>query len=221
MIKKIRNNFLVIFLAVGLLISSFVNAFLLIKKPMVITPDYAVLGVIDGDTLVIEGKNKVRLRQVQAPELNLCGGDEAKKELEKLVSGKRVRLENEIPDPWGRTMAMVFVGNELVNKSLIEIGVVRYYHDVTQYNDELKNAQNMAEEKHLGIFLKCESADPPNPKCIIKGNIRNEKVDTKIYFLPNCAQYKFAKVSMDLGENWFCTEKEAIAAGFTKAETCN
>jgi hypothetical protein len=27
-------------------------------------------------------------------------------------------------------------------------------------------------------------------------------------------------VEKDLGEDWFCTEKEAIKAGFTKASNC-
>lgn len=215
-----RPNFLTLFFAVGFVISITVNAFFLIKKPMVVTPDYAVIGVIDGDTLVIEGKNKVRLRHVNAPELEFCGGPEAKVELEKLVKGKQIRLVNEIPDPWGRTMAVVFAGNENVNLSLISRGVVRYYHDTTPFEEEFKAAQAKAEEGHLGIFAKCEIVDPPDPKCIIKGNIRKDREDSHIYFLPNCAQYKFAKVSQDLGEKWFCTEKEALDAGFKKAETC-
>ena len=40
---------------------------------------YKVEGVIDGDTLVLEGNAKIRLRGVDAPELKFCGGEEAKR----------------------------------------------------------------------------------------------------------------------------------------------
>ena len=57
-----------------------------------------VEGVIDGDTLVLEGNAKIRLRSADAPELEFCGGQEAKAELEKLVSGKTVQIKEKIMD---------------------------------------------------------------------------------------------------------------------------
>ncbi len=204
---------------IAFILSILANVYQFRQRSTPVTPSYMVVGVIDGDTFVIEGKHKIRLRQVQAPELSFCGGEEAKKELEKLIAGRRVKFENEIPDPWGRSMAIVFVDGQNVNKTLIESGTVRYYHDVTPYEDELKKAATEAEARQLGIYAKCETATPPDPKCVIKGNIRNDR-DTQKYYLPNCPQYPFTKVSQDLGEKWFCTEAEAKATGFTKAENC-
>ena len=40
------------------------------------------IDVIDGDTFVLEDKHKVRLSNVDAPELKLCGAKESKKRLE-------------------------------------------------------------------------------------------------------------------------------------------
>ncbi|MFH0762508.1 MAG: hypothetical protein V1925_01290, partial [Candidatus Omnitrophota bacterium] len=58
-----------------------------------------------------------------------------------------------------------------------------------------------------------------NPKCVIKGNYdKNSSLSN--YYFPGCPQYEFTIVEKDLGENWFCTEKEAQAAGFTKAKNC-
>ncbi|PIY71167.1 hypothetical protein COY88_01725, partial [Candidatus Roizmanbacteria bacterium CG_4_10_14_0_8_um_filter_35_28] len=37
-----------------------------------------VIGVIDGDTIVLENKTRLRLRQIDAPELTNCGGEQAK-----------------------------------------------------------------------------------------------------------------------------------------------
>lgn len=200
-------------------VSAIFNVYLFNKKQQPLISDYAVIGVIDGDTFLIEGKHKIRLRHTQAPELNFCGGPEAKKALDDLIKGKRVTFKNEIPDPWGRQMAMVFVGDKNINLEIVRTGLSRYYHDATPFEDEMKNAGALAEKEKLGIFKNCESITPPDPKCVIKGNIRNDR-DTKKYYLPDCPQYKFAKVSQDLGEQWFCTEKEANAAGFTKAENC-
>lgn len=219
MLKKKISFLWVAILGGGFLLSALANIYLLKRPPVAATPQYKVIGVIDGDTFVIEGKHKIRLRHVQAPELEFCGGPEAKAELEKLIVDKYVRIENEIPDPWGRSMGVVFVGSQNINKTLIATGLVRYYHDVTPFEDEMKQAGTDAETQHLGIFAKCESTTPPDPKCVIKGNIRKDR-DTKIYYLAGCRQYPFAKVSQDLGEQWFCSEKEAQAAGYTKAGTC-
>ena len=48
----------------------------------------------------------------------------------------------------------------------------------------------------------------------------DDATDEKRYYVPDCAQYAFTIVELDVGEQWFCGEKEAKAAGYTKAETC-
>ena len=201
------------------LISAAFNGYFLIRRPMVVTPDYLVLGVIDGDTLVIEGKNKVRLRHVNAPELKYCGSNEAKAALEKLVNGKRIRLTYEIPDPWGRTMALVYQDGQMINKTMISSGLVKYYPDTTPFAPELKALGKQAKTEKLGLYGQCQSLTPRNSKCIIKGNYDSGTKEYK-YYLPNCAQYKFTIVEEDIGEQWFCTEEEALKAGYVKAATC-
>jgi len=179
-----------------------------------------VIGVIDGDTLVLEGKIKVRLRQVDAPELLYCGGEEAKKELETLVTGKFVRLEEQIPDQYGRAMALVYVGNVLINRKMVESGWVRYHYDITKQAEELKAANEKAKVNKLGIYKICQAKEnTQNPSCNIKGNI-DKANDKKRYYLPDCAQYAFTIVEKDVGEEWFCTEAAARKAGYSKAETC-
>ena len=83
----------------ALTIAALLSAMLLIKT---IPSGIRVLGVIDGDTIVLEGKEKIRLRYADAPELAYCGGKEAKTFLEKLVVGKKVRIDQQIPDQYGR-----------------------------------------------------------------------------------------------------------------------
>lgn len=179
-----------------------------------------VIGVIDGDTIVLEGKSRVRLRYIDAPEKELCGYEQASKELEKLVLGKFVRIEEMVPDTYGRGMALVYVGNVLINKEMIATGWVRYHHDNSNVTEEIKAASDQARKEKRGIYGACQSTENvKNPRCTIKGNI-DKSTNTHIYYTLGCAQYSFTIVEQDIGERWFCTEQEAIQAGYIKAKTC-
>ena len=55
---------------------------------------------------------------------------------------------------------------------------------------------------------------------IVKGG-RDDDDGNRTYFLPNSSQYSFTVVEKDIGEAWFCTEKDSINASFKKAKTCS
>ena len=182
-----------------------------------------VIGVIDGDTIILENKTRLRLRQIDAPELTNCGGEEAKEFINLLVNGKFVTIKEQIPDQMGRAMALIYVGKILVNEKLLDAGWARYHSDQTTKTTILKKVADTAKTNKLGIFstLCLQETNLEKPNCVIKGNFENKRASgRKLYYLPNCAQYKFVLVEKDLGERWFCTEKEAIAAGYIKAGTC-
>ncbi|OGG31452.1 hypothetical protein A3A63_03455 [Candidatus Gottesmanbacteria bacterium RIFCSPLOWO2_01_FULL_46_9] len=205
---------------VPLLIASIVLNIFLLFKNINLPQGITVIGVIDGDTLVLEGKSKVRLRYVDAPEKGLCGYDQASKELERLVTGKSVRIEETVPDTYGRGMALVYTGNTLINKEMVASGWVRYHHDVSPVTDQVKQADETARAQKLGIYGACQSTqNTDNPKCTVKGNI-DKSTNTHIYYVPGCAQYSFTIVEEDIGEQWFCSESEARGAGYIKAKTC-
>jgi len=202
-----------------LLCSLILNGVLLVRKAPEKTGT-TVIGVVDGDTLVLEGKVRVRLRYADAPELEFCGGIEAKEELEKLVVGKKVVIQEQIPDQFGRGMAMVYEGNTLVNQKMLESGWARFHHDTTKNKEMLKTIADQAKGDGKGLFGKCQAKEnTANPKCNVKGNI-DDTTNEKRYYIPGCAQYAYTIVELDVGEAWFCTEKEAKAAGYSKAETC-
>jgi len=54
--------------------------------------------------------------------------------------------------------------------------------------------------------------------CDIKGNISSS--GEKIYHVAGCKSYKATKISESKGERWFCTEEEALQAGWRKALNC-
>jgi micrococcal nuclease len=57
----------------------------------------------------------------------------------------------------------------------------------------------------------------PAAACNIKGNVNKKE---KIYHLPGCASYKTTIIETAKGERMFCSEKEAVAAGWRKAKNC-
>jgi len=182
---------------------------------------YQILSVLDGDTLVLENKVRLRLRNIDAPELENCGGKQAKKQLEKLLGkNKQIRIEERILDKRGRAMAYVYSGRTFLNLEMLESGWARYHHDTSTKNKTLKKAADQAKAEKIGLYDQCVSQTPKDPDCIIKGNIDNNSPYTKRYYYPGCAQYDFVIVEEDMGEAWFCTEEEAQKAGYSKAKSC-
>ena len=220
-LKSLKNTLIIpLILLLFLLPSLFLN-FFLFNKLKDNWQEIEVLGVIDGDTIVLDGKTRLRLRCVDAPELEYCGGIEAKALMEKLVDGKKVVIKEQIIDARGRPMALVYVDGKLVNEEIIKSGWGRYHSDKTSVREVLKSAYKHAREEKLGIFSsQCsQMQNPDNPKCNIKANIDKNSTRRNYYF-PGCAQYDYTIVELDLGEGWFCTEKEAKAAGYTRSKTC-
>jgi micrococcal nuclease len=200
-------------------LSALLNIYLW-QRP-VIGQGVKVLAVLDGDTVVLDGQVRMRLRHIDAPELANCGGQQAKDLLTSLLEGKSVQIKEEIMDTYGRPLALLYLDDTLINQSLLESGWVRYHHDTSSVEDTLKEIGKQRKDSKIGIFseLCLQTVNPDNPKCNIKGNI-DPQGDIKRYYYPGCAQYNYTLLEKDLGEQWFCTEKEAQAAGYAKAATC-
>ena len=71
---------------------------------------------IDGDTLVCN-RQKVRLTNVYAPEMNQSGGAAAKRRLHALVKGREVRLRPHGQDRYGRLLAEAYVEGRRIEQS--------------------------------------------------------------------------------------------------------
>jgi hypothetical protein len=56
------------------------------------------------------------------------------------------------------------------------------------------------------------------PGCLIKGNVSAK--GERIYHSPGCRNYAATNVDPARGERWFCTEQEAIAAGWRRTKVC-
>ena len=73
---------------------------------------------IDGDTLVCN-RQKVRLANVDAPELKDAGGRAAKRRLQALVQGREVALKKYGQDRYGRLLAEAYVDGRRIEQHQI------------------------------------------------------------------------------------------------------
>lgn len=185
---------------------------------------FKVEKVLDGDSLVIDLDQTVRLANLDAPQLELCHGKEAKEGLEDLVLGEYVGIERIGRDKFGRIIGLVHLNGQFVNEIIVRRGWAKYAGGGSGNKERvelIKKAAEEAKEEGLGVWNpKCyQKENLENPKCLIKGNIGKHD-GTKTYHFPGCAEYERTVVELDLGEQWFCTEEEAQKAGYQKSKHC-
>lgn len=184
--------------------------------------EMTVVDVHDGDTFTLGDGQRVRLLGADAPELENCGAQESLEKLRGLVLRKTIRITEEKRDTYGRRMGLVWVGTTLVNEEILKSGLARPDYTPNSQNERLKAAYRDASENKLGIhstLCKKISPTPPNKTCVIKGNIDKGTWD-HLYHLPKCRHYNQIVLDLDMGEQFFCSEKEAQAAGFRLAPDC-
>jgi len=205
---------------------------------------YKVAKVVDGDTIdiIMNGQTeRLRLIGINTPETVdprkpvECFGREASDNAKKLLSGQEVRVEadasQEDRDKYGRLLRYVWRRDGLFyNLEAIKDGFAyEYTYQIPyQYQEDFKAAQKNAEENKLGLWAdgacgekninSTNVSSSTKSSCVIKGNIGADNI--KIYHLPECSYYKQTVVDESKGEKWFCSEAEAIAAGWRKAKNC-
>lgn len=179
---------------------------------------YEVKDVIDGDTFVTKELQFIRLEDIDAPELDGCLGKEAKDELTKLIAGKKVFIKVIYTDArYNRLVGSVYTWQGNVEEVMLRKGLATFRGNKDRKN--LLKASAYARENNIGVNsnICTQTENPKNAKCNIKGNTTGKE---KLYQLPSCKHYKNTLVQLHLGDRWFCTEKEALAAGFIKSGDC-
>lgn len=125
--------------------------------------------VTDGDTIRLRGGARVRLVQVDTPEVRgnaECGGRAASAALERqLPPGTRVRLvvepASDRVDRYGRLLRYVFVGDRNVNVWLVQQGhAAPYFYDGERgrFATQLERAARDARAARRGIWGSCPDA---------------------------------------------------------------
>lgn len=212
-----------------------------------------VTEVADGDTLELNGKEKVRLVGVNTPETVKPNtplqpyGKEASEYTKKQLQGKKVFVEVDVQpqDRYGRTLAYVYttapqseadVEAYMFNATLLREGYAQLMtiQPNVKYQELFLRLQRTAREENKGlwalgiykdaaksthdVFLSGKSPEQPNTSKTttcdeprIKGN-KSSKGE-KIYHIPGGTYYDKTQE-----EELFCTEQEAIDAGYRKSK---
>lgn len=188
-----------------------------------VTPGSNVSGkvdkVFDGDTFQLATGKRVRLMGLDAPELNECGGPEAKAYLSELILNQNVGLSQQATEAYGRDLAIVNQGDIFINGKMMEAGWGRPDYRKNTFREEMTEDYHQAQKSGKGLWGMCVSANPPSAKCTIKGNI-DTATGKKIYHTKSCSQYDEVELNQAFGEKWFCSEADASEAGFKKAMSC-
>lgn len=188
------------------------------NKPFPV-PAYSVMRVIDGDTFETTEKQLIRLASVNSPELEYCGGPEAKRALEKKLLNHPVYLKVLYRDPYYRLISLVYTDDGYINEEMVREGYGSYHLTGKSAQNSLLAVAQEARTAKRGIHGKpcTQTENISTPSCNIKANVNQDK----IYYIPDCFQYKNTVVELYKGDKWFCTEAEAQKAGFRKAKQCN
>jgi micrococcal nuclease len=201
---------------------------------------HQVVYIVDGDTLDIEDDVRIRLLGIDSPERDECGYTESKVFLQSLVGGAHINLEKDISgtDLYDRLLRYIYLPADDIedDEVLVNEAILRAGHAKTlavapdnRYRDLFATAQDEARRAGKGLWGKCPQEDderelqadamPTDSECVIKANISAKSYGSK-YFLPGCPNYNRVKIDPRRGEGYFCTEADAIAAGFTRSESC-
>jgi micrococcal nuclease len=127
---------------------------------------YKVVGVKDGDTLVLLSPDNqnitVRLAEVDCPEKNQAFGQAAKQFTSNLCFGKMVQLKGTQKDRYGRTVGQVVLEDGTnVNYEIVKNGYAWQYLAYSK-NMELAGLEQHARENKLGLWQDINPIAPWN-----------------------------------------------------------
>jgi endonuclease YncB( thermonuclease family) len=186
--------------------------------------------VVDGDTIDV-GETRVRLEGIDAPEAGqtckrrwfgwwACG-HEATAALRRLTEGHSVSCEPRGTDKYSRVLAVCYVEGRDINAQMVRQG---YAWAFVKYSQSYVREEAQARAESLGVWQgQSEPAweyrakrwaaveDKAPEGCAIKGNVTRSG---KIYHMPWSPWYSRIRIEPEKGKRWFCSEAEAIAAGW-------
>ncbi len=123
--------------------------------------------VIDGDTVMLDGHERVRLIGVDTPELHREGtpvqyfARQASAHTNRLVAGRRVRLDfdQERRDRYGRTLGYLWLEDgTFVNLEIVRRGYgFAYTRHPFRYLDEFRSAERAARTEGAGLWAAPDS----------------------------------------------------------------
>lgn len=122
-----------------------------------------VVSVVDGDTIVADrkrgGEERIRLAAVDAPESHQAFGEQSKRYLSDLILNKDIQTQSYGTDRYGRTIAVIRLGNASVNKKIVTDGYAWFY---PEYDNGLDYSveQFAAQKERRGLWHSSDIIPP-------------------------------------------------------------
>jgi len=121
-----------------------------------------VIRVADGDTITIllagNIQERIRLADIDAPELGQPFSEQSRLYLSELCAGKTVTIEYKERDIYGRILGVVIVDGINVNEAIVREGLAWEYKYNT--NGRIRELQEEAQLKKINIW---SDENPVNP----------------------------------------------------------
>jgi endonuclease YncB( thermonuclease family) len=144
-----------------------------LPSPVTVAPSLAqepvtVVKVYDGDTVTLSDGTRVRLIQIDAPEVSEgeCYALESRRNLSRLLRGKRVTFQADVGldqvDKYGRSLGYLFTQSTNVNLKMIELGgATPYFYrgEKGAYAAEMLAAASKAKAMSRGLWKKCPGTE--------------------------------------------------------------
>ncbi|MFT3732193.1 MAG: thermonuclease family protein [Hyphomicrobium sp.] len=189
--------------------------------------------VVDGDTLDV-GLTRVRLEGIDAPEIaQTCKtataeswncGRAAAALLRRLADNQEVTCDRKGNDRYGRALATCFVDGADIDEAMVRAGLAWAF---VKYSVTYVGIEADARKARIGVWQgqaeapwdfrhnEWQVAETSAPSgCAIKGNVSSRG---RIYHMPWDPWYDSVSMAAGRGKRWFCSEQEAIAAGWRAA----
>ena len=185
---------------------------------------------VTGDTIVLSGQ-VVRLSGIEAPELTqVCRnarrrrwrcGRASRQALSKIVGSRKVSCSNLHADKNGFKTGTCRIGEDDIAMRLLRSGhAVSTASSYGSYSTEEAAARSAKvgiwggsaqspEEFRVATWNSAKVKAPDG--CPIKGRVTRSG---KVYLLPWSPTYRSRKIRKSRGERWFCSESDALAAGW-------
>ncbi|XP_047066947.1 uncharacterized protein LOC124674938 isoform X2 [Lolium rigidum] len=123
-------------------------------------------------------KYRIRMRGIDAPELEMEHGDEARNELVKLIAGKCVTINVYGTDQYGRYLGDIYCDGIFIQEEMLKRGFA-WYFKTGETRTELARWENEAREARQGLWSSDNPQKPWEWKRDHPRNQNNKKVELK------------------------------------------
>lgn len=166
-------------------------------------------------------------------------GDTATRALQMLSTGRNIICVGEERDRYERRLATCFADGNNLNAAMVRLGHALAYRTYSRLfvRDEdaarqasrglwagvfdepwayRKGERKVAALASARVAQVAAAAKSPlgRPHCPIKGNISS---NGRLYHMPGTLNYERTEINEARGERWFCSEIEALTAGWRRA----